>query len=203
MAKKRPESFRSIPIDYRSRTSIANDEWNQYCRRVFPNVPQDVIARPRYYGRTFPLPAEGDDMSHLIGWTRTWLYYACHSLAGFGSFGRGTNLEMRRRFSNCFTRAARWWDSLRSRTLLSLNQSLYPRRDKWKSVEDLPELTISYAFCIAWLAQTKRRKTATEAKTMARSWINEGISAFERGMVINAWGELEPGPNTASAAPTS
>src|SRR5687767_7755438 len=130
MADKKPKTFRGIPINYRSRAQIDNDQWDEYCRAAFPDTPQDQIAQPRYYGRWFPLPTKPlSDTPEDTSFIRHWLYSVCRQLAGFDKTGKAT---LRRNYQTRFARAARWWASLRTRSLLALHQSLYPRREKWK-----------------------------------------------------------------------
>lgn len=202
MTTERPKAFRGTPIDYRSRSESDHEEWNKYCRAAFRGAPREGIFRPRYYGRWFPLPSKLKHLQGLVNHARHWLFSNCWHLSAFGMAGKGRNAPLRRNYQTRFARASRWWNSLRSRTMLAMHQSLYPRRRKWKNVEDVPELVLCYALCMAYLSQPEGRRSAVKARQTARRWMAEAIDASERGMMINAWGELEPMPNASPSAPT-
>ncbi len=154
-------------------------------REVFPGVPDSEIVLPRNSanGYSFPTPPYfTDDPSWWEGLIRLLSTMAMSATvsAAPGSDRDQQATVMRRVALRNIRIAMQWWRSLPKRSPLSVQQSLYSRKNYWKSSADFPEFLSCYVVALTWLNLPKSKQAPAAVQAKVAALLNDALDGANR-----------------------
>jgi len=157
----------------------------EHWRKVFPGVPDDEIVLPRYHAKSFvlPPPPYGTDdpkvWQHLLD-VHFYLYTAACASTGDDRGGdKSMHARTRRIAAKRSRQAMRWWRTLKSPTVLQVQQQLFTRKDKWKDIQDYPEFLASLIIVQTWLNLPKSQRGPAQIEARIKPLLQGALKRYE------------------------